>query len=176
MGSDLTDFLSALEPRVVDVKITLSHGGSVTIKLGTLTMHEWDMYGEFVKDPLAPFVSHNVRGEEIRNYNAPEYLAARRAGEVTRAYRRLTLALVRGGNEIKGDLFEDKVEEVRERLDLAIAAALMRWQSALVSEGRVAILNAAERFPNVEEAFDARSIASEDIATSLAKPDGVGTE
>lgn len=169
MGTDLvSDFLTQLEPRVVEVRVRLSHGSTVEIKIATLSMHEWDELGESVKDPIPPFVSHNARGEEIRNYYDPTYLAQRRQVEVTRSYKRLTMGLIRGGNEIAGILFEDKVAEVQKRLDLAIAAALMRWQSALVTEGRVAVLTAADRFPAVEETTPEGPDEGEAIARAVA--------
>lgn len=163
-------FLELLTPKIVPVQVTLPYGSSVTINMYTLSMGEWDELGESILDPTAPFVMHNSRGEEVRNYAAPQFLRERRKAESERAYRRLTMALIRGGNEIEGLLFENKVDEVRKRLDLAIASALMRWQASLIAEGRVRVINAADKFPDVEAVKDEDSPEDEDVSERVAKP------
>lgn len=144
--SDVQDIIDSLRPAAVDVLVTLPYGSKVTVTMGTLTLSEWDDLGESVPHPVAPFVMHNSRGEEVRNYADPAYLKQVRQAEAERRWRRLTLGLLRGGNTIEGTLFEDQVKRVREHMDSAIAMALMRWQAALIAEGKAAIADRARRF------------------------------
>lgn len=142
--------LDALSARIVPVRVTLPYGDAVELPLYTMTMAEWDKLGEAVPEPVPPFSHHNARGEEIRNIYDPAYQQARRKAEVERAYRRLTYALVKGGNHIEGALFEDQVRRVQEHLDLSIASALMQWQRMLMVEAQARSVALAERFQRAD--------------------------
>lgn len=170
------NILAQLEPQIVTVRVRLPYGTPLEIKIYTLTLAEWDELGEAIDDPLAPFKYHNSRGEEVRDFYDPKYLKARRAAETNRAYRRLTMGLVRAGNEIPGILFEDKVKEVKARMDLSLATTLMRWQSELITLGQVAVMTAADQFPAVETTIDAGTESSGTVPEAVAGIDVAGTE
>lgn len=165
------NILEQLAPRVVPVECTLSYGTKVIVSMGTLSMHLWDELGDAVADPIAPFVTHNSRGEEVRNYADPGYLKARRQAEAERTYRRLTYAFLRGGNAIPGTLFEEQVESVKKNLDLAIASALIRWQRALIEESRARVLALSATFPSVEAAAADDNRAPGADAAGVAQPE-----
>lgn len=160
-------FLDNLVPKIIPVRIILPHGSTVDIDMYSLTMSEWDELGESVDDPIAPYVGLNSRGEEIRNYTDPKYLKERRKVESERAFKRLTMGMLRGNNDIEGVLFEDKVKAVKEKLDIGIASALMRWQSSNITESRVRVLNAAERFPGVEKTNNESPVAAGDNSDGM---------
>ena len=153
----MTDFIESLKPRSVPVTVTLPYGGTADICMGTLTLSEWDAQGEAVAPPLAPFVSHNNRGEEVRNYADPQYLVARERAEAERRWRRLTLGLLKGGNTIDGVMFDEQVKRVKDTLDTTIAAALMGWQASLITQAKAAVVDRSKRFHaggTVEAAHD----------------------
>lgn len=168
----MSDFLEMLSPRVMPVEVALPYGGTATVDMYSLTLHEWDELGEAVADPLAPFVMHNSRGEEVRNYADPKYLQERRTVEAERRWRRLTMALLKAGNEIDGIHFDEKVRRVRENLDGSIAAALMNWQARNFMEARASVVERSKSFRSLGPAEAADDAALEAEPPSVAETEG----
>ena len=142
----MADLLDKLQAAPVEVEVILPGGTKHQICMGSLTLQEWDDLGEAVPSPEAPFMNHNARGEEIRNYQSPEYLHQVRVAESERRWRRLTMAFLRGGNTIAGMTFDEQVQRVKTLLDGAIATQLMRWQSDLILSGKASVVERSKRF------------------------------
>lgn len=142
--TDIIDELFTLEPS--DVRVALPGGTTFTVRMGHLTLEEWDSLGESVPTPQAPFLYHNAKGEEVRNYADPRYQTDFRNAESERRYRRLTLGILRGGNKIEGVMFDEQVKRVKQKMPAAAATALIRWQSNQITEGKANVMQRSEQF------------------------------
>lgn len=168
----MADLLDQLYAAPVEVEVILPNGAKHTVLMGSLTLQEWDDLGEAVPSPEAPYVDRNARGEEIRNYQSPTYQKEFRAAESERRWRRLAMALIRGGNVIDGLTFDDQVKRVKANLDGAIAMQLMRWQSDLILAGKASVVERSKRFQPGGDPEAAGAAAAANGSAALVAADG----
>jgi hypothetical protein len=138
--------LSDLTSRVVKVKVTLPYNREIEIPVGTLTYAEFNSVTADVPDPVIPRTLLGKDGEKLPNRDDVTYKAAIEKANEERSYRRLAIALNKGGVEITGETIAEKAATLRTDLDAGVANALMSFLAQAALGGRVAAQATADTF------------------------------
>jgi hypothetical protein len=141
--------LSDLQPSTVVFDLEMPYGKTMAVRMGMLTLHEWNEIGWEVRDPnVKDFKTHYnpVTKEKEPNPQDQEYQRLLTEAAEDRNYRRLVLAWEKGGNVIEGADAKEKVANLKKQGDAGILSALLLELQKAVFQGRARIRQRADSF------------------------------
>ena len=123
-----------LAPAKVDVVVFLPYDRELTITLGTLSYGEWVGVEAELLEPPVP-MTRMVGTEKKPNPEDVTYRAELARVNEERAYRRLVIALEKGGTAIPGATLADKARALRDDLDAGVTNALLTFLGNAARQG-----------------------------------------
>ena len=138
-------------PVVVTVRVELAYGEgdklrTLDIPLNTLSYGEWMGIETEVPEPAVPRTLTGVGGVKLPNREDVAYRRDLAAAQEERAYRRLALALEKGGMSIPGNTPSEKAREIKDNLDAGVSNALLTFLATAAMGGKATAEAAADTF------------------------------
>jgi hypothetical protein len=142
---------SRAAPVVVNVRVEMAYGENgeprtLDIPLNTLSYGEWMGVEAEVPEPAVPRTLAGVGGVKLPNKDDIAYRAALSAANEERAYRRLALALEKGGMVIPGASAKEKAAAIKDELDAGVSNALLTFLATAAMGGKATAESAADTF------------------------------
>lgn len=133
-------------PVVVNVHVELPYGREMDIPLSTLSYGEWMAIEAAIPEPAIPRTLAGPGGTKVPNRDDVQFRAELARVNEERAYRRLALALQKGGTDIPGATPAEQVEHLKAELDAGVSNALLVFLASAAMNGKAAAEAAADTF------------------------------
>lgn len=161
--------LADLKPTPVVMQVVMPYGRIVKVPIMPLTWHEWNTIGAQVLDPLKGNTEYWTKRNPVTKEKEfdPENVAYHQAldeANSQRGYRRLLVALEKGGNIIEGNTLDEQIENLK-GMEVGLAVALMNKLGDLSTRGRASAFALAESF---------RDERVPEAGGDAVQPEGVG--
>lgn len=140
------DLREQVQPKKVNVVIRRGYGDPVTIPVVPPSYVEWITVDTLVPEPAIPRTLIGKDGVKLPNPHDVEYRQELAKVTVERSFRRLLMALEKGGTEIPGAGVLEKVETLKQDFDSGIANALMMWLYEAAMGAKAEVENLANSF------------------------------
>jgi hypothetical protein len=135
-----------LAPAQVTVTVELPYERTLQVTLGTLSYGEWMAVELAVPAPPVPRTIAGANGVKLPNQADVDYQQKLARVNEERAYRRLALALEKGGTVIPGADEAEKAQAIQRDLDAGVSNALLVWLTNAAMSGKVTAEAAAATF------------------------------
>lgn len=142
---DWNELKAQLAPATVKVTVFLPYDRELTVEIGTLTYGEWVSVEAGVLEPPVPN-TRMVGNEKRANPDDVKYRADLARVQEERAYRRLVIALEKGGTAIPGATAADKATALRNELDAGVTNALLTFLGNAARQGIAVTESTADTF------------------------------
>lgn len=133
-------------PVVVTVNVELPYGRDLPVQVGTLSYGEWLGVESECPEPVVPRTLPGPNNTKLPNREDLAYRQALAAVQEERAYRRLALALEKGGMTIPGASAQEKAQAIKSELDAGVSNALLVFLANAAMGGKAQAEQSAETF------------------------------
>lgn len=144
----MTEFLEGLKPRVETVRVHIPvTGREENITVGVLTMFEWLSFEVALPLPPVPHTQAGPNNTKVPNFADRGWQIACEEIEIERNFRRLALALTKGGHDLSahGNTLEDQSTALR-GIDAGVATALINFLKSAAGGGVARVEERADTF------------------------------
>ena len=143
---DWKRLITQAAPTRVTVNVELPYERTVAVEISTLSYAEWLGVETECPEPVIPRTLAGPNGTKLPNREDLKYRQDLAAVQEERAYRRLALALEKGGTAVPGATAADKAAAIKAELDAGVANALMVFLANAAMGGRATAEAAADTF------------------------------
>jgi hypothetical protein len=143
---DWKSLTSKAAPVVVNVRVELSYDRVIDVPIGTLTYGDWLGVDAELPEPPVPRTLAGVGGTKQPNRDDVKYREELARVMEERNYRRLALALEKGGTVIPGITPGEKAAAIKAEMDAGVANALMVFIAGAAMQGKASVEAAADTF------------------------------
>lgn len=133
-------------PVVITVRVELAYDRVIEVPIGTLTYGDWLGIDAECVEPPVPRTLVGAGGVKQPNRDDVKYREELARVMEERNYRRLALALEKGGTVIPGNTPGEKAAAIKAEMDAGVANALMVFIASAAMQGKATADAAADTF------------------------------
>lgn len=143
---DWKTLIAQAAPVIVTVEVELPYGRTLNVPIGTLSYGEWLGVEAELPEPPVPRTLAGAGGVKLPNRDDVDFRQKLAAVSEERAYRRLALALEKGGTKLLGDTPGEKAQTIKTELDAGVSNALLIFLASAAMGGKATAEAAADTF------------------------------